>query len=176
MPLQRVLAERGNLPHRHVAKLGGQVALGLEYAHEQGIVHRDIKTGNLFLTNKKLMKIMDFGLAKMMEEVRRASTVIGGTPYYMAPEQSAGEAIDRRVDIYALGVTLYELLSGSVPFKDGDVAFHHRHTAPPNLREVAPEGPEAFADLVAQMLEKKPEDRIENAGIVRAKLQELTRG
>ncbi len=176
LPLQRVLADRGKLPHRHVAKLGGQVALGLEYAHEQGIVHRDIKTGNLFLTNKKLMKIMDFGLAKMVEEVRRASTVIGGTPYYMAPEQSAGEAIDRRVDIYALGVTLYELLTGSVPFKDGDVAFHHRHTTPPHLRDVAPDVPAAFADLVAQMLEKKPEDRIASAGLVRAKLLELTRG
>ena len=94
MPLQRVLNQRGSLSPAHVAKLGGQVATGLHYAHEQGIVHRDIKTANLFFTNKKLVKIMDFGLAKMVEEVRRATTVIGGTPYYMAPEQSAGEAID----------------------------------------------------------------------------------
>jgi serine/threonine-protein kinase len=158
-----------------VAKLGGQVAMGLEYAHEQGVVHRDVKTANLFFTNKKTVKIMDFGLAKMTEEVRRATTVIGGTPYYMAPEQSAGEAIDRRADIYALGVTLYELLSGSVPFKEGDVAFHHRHTKPPRLKEVAPDVPDAFAELIAKMLEKKPGDRIESAGIVREKLGALAR-
>jgi tetratricopeptide (TPR) repeat protein len=176
MPLQRVVAQRGKLAPTNVAKLAGQVATGLEYAHEQGIVHRDIKTANLFFTNKKLVKIMDFGLAKMVEEVRRASTVIGGTPYYMAPEQSAGEAIDRRADIYAFGVTLYELLTGSVPFKDGDVAFHHRHTPPPDLRTLAPEVPAAFAELVAQMLAKKPEDRVANAAIVRERLHELARG
>jgi len=64
---------------------------------------------------------MDFGLAKMVEEVRRATTVIGGTPYYMAPEQSAGDSVDHRADLYALGVTFYELLTGSVPFREGDV-------------------------------------------------------
>jgi tetratricopeptide (TPR) repeat protein len=174
-PLQRVLSHHGRLSPSHVAKLGGQVAMGLEYAHEQGVVHRDVKTANLFFTNKKTVKIMDFGLAKMTEEVRRATTVIGGTPYYMAPEQSAGEAIDRRADIYALGVTLYELLSGSVPFKEGDVAFHHRHTKPPRLKEVAPDVPDAFAELIAKMLEKKPGDRIESAGIVREKLGALAR-
>ena len=64
---------------------------------------------------------MDFGLAKMIEEVRRAATVIGGTPYYMAPEQAAGEDVDHRADLYALGVTLFELATGTVPFREGDV-------------------------------------------------------
>ncbi|MGH0030872.1 MAG: protein kinase domain-containing protein [Myxococcota bacterium] len=175
MPLQRVLSQRGSLAPAHVAKLGGQVATGLHYAHEQGIVHRDIKTANLFFTNKKLVKVMDFGLAKMVEEVRRATTVIGGTPYYMAPEQSAGETVDRRADLYALGVTLYELLSGSVPFKDGDVAFHHRHTAPPDLRDLAPDVPEEFVVLIEQMMAKKAEDRIASAEEVRVRLQPFTR-
>jgi tRNA A-37 threonylcarbamoyl transferase component Bud32 len=175
MPLQRVLSNRRRLSPAHVAKLGGQVATGLEYAHEQGIVHRDIKTANLFFTNKRLVKIMDFGLAKMVEEVRRAATVIGGTPYYMAPEQSAGESVDRRADIYALGVTFYELLSGSVPFKEGDVAFHHRHTEPPSLQDVAPDTPAGFAELVSQMLAKRPEDRIATALEVRERLQAIAR-
>ena len=175
MPLQRVLNQRGSLSPAHVAKLGGQVATGLHYAHEQGIVHRDIKTANLFFTNKKLVKIMDFGLAKMVEEVRRATTVIGGTPYYMAPEQSAGEAIDRRADLYALGVTLYELLSGTVPFKEGDVAFHHRHTKPPDLRALVPGVPEDFAALIDHMMAKKAEDRIGTAEEVRQRLQVLAR-
>jgi eukaryotic-like serine/threonine-protein kinase len=175
LPLQRILAARGRLAPTHVAKLGGQVALGLHYAHEQGIVHRDIKTANLFFTDKKMVKIMDFGLAKMVEEVRRATTVIGGTPYYMAPEQSAGEAVDRRADLYALGVTFYELLSGSVPFKEGDVAFHHRHTTPPHLREVAPDVPERFANLVHEMLAKAPNERIASAELVRQRLLEIAR-
>jgi len=175
MPLQRILSNRKRLSPAHVARLGGQIATGLEYAHEQGIVHRDIKTANLFFTNKRLVKIMDFGLAKMVEEVRRAATVIGGTPYYMAPEQSAGEAVDRRADIYALGVTFYELLAGTVPFKEGDVAFHHRHTPPPDLREVAPDVPPALAELVARMLAKQPEDRVATAREVREQLQVLSR-
>jgi len=91
-----------------------QVANGLHYAHEERIVHRDIKTANLFFTSDKVVKIMDFGLAKMMEEVRRGSTVIGGTPFYMAPEQGVGGAVDYRADIYAFGITLYELLTGAV--------------------------------------------------------------
>jgi serine/threonine-protein kinase len=111
-PLQKILREKGRLPASVVAKLGGQVARGLQYAHEQGVVHRDIKTANLFFTDKKVVKIMDFGLAKMAEEVRRSTTVIGGTPYYMAPEQSAGEQDDHRSDLSALGVTFFELLTG----------------------------------------------------------------
>jgi serine/threonine protein kinase len=146
LPLQQILRQRGRLGPRDAAKLGLQIANGLHYAHEQRIVHRDIKTGNLFLTRGKVIKIMDFGLAKMLEEVRRAATVIGGTPYYMAPEQSLGEAVDHRADLYALGVTFYELLTGRVPFREGDVAFHHRHTPVPDPRELTSELPKAWVD------------------------------
>jgi tRNA A-37 threonylcarbamoyl transferase component Bud32 len=174
-PLQKILRQRGKLPAGHVVRLGGQVATGLQYAHEQGIVHRDIKTANLFFTDKKIVKIMDFGLAKMVEEVRRATTVIGGTPYYMAPEQGAGDAVDHRADLYALGVTFFELLTGSVPFREGDVTFHHRHTPPPDPRESTPDVPEALAGLVLEMLAKRPEQRIATAALVRARLQEIAR-
>ena len=174
-PLQKVLREKGRLSPAAVAKIGGQVAQGLQYAHEQGIVHRDIKTANIFFTEKKVVKIMDFGLAKMVEEVRRSTTVIGGTPYYMAPEQSAGEQVDHRADLYALGVTFFELLTGRVPFKDGDVAFHHRHTPPPDLRDIAPSTPAALAELVAKLLAKRPADRIRSAGEVVRRLTEIAR-
>ncbi len=174
-PLQKILREKGRLTPGAVAKIGGQVAHGLQYAHEQGIVHRDIKTANIFFTDKKVVKIMDFGLAKMVEEVRRSTTVIGGTPYYMAPEQSAGEQVDHRADLYALGVTFFELLTGNVPFKDGDVAFHHRHTAPPHVRDVAPGTPESLAELVAGLLAKRPSARIKSAGEVVRRLAEIAR-
>ena len=174
-PLQKVLREKGRLSPGTVAKIGGQIAQGLQYAHEQGIVHRDIKTANIFFTDKKVVKIMDFGLAKMVEEVRRSTTVVGGTPYYMAPEQSAGEQVDHRADLYALGVTFFELLTGHVPFSDGDVAFHHRHTPPPHVRDVAPGAPEALAALVEQLLAKRPSQRVRSAGDVVRRLAEIAR-
>jgi tRNA A-37 threonylcarbamoyl transferase component Bud32 len=174
MPLQQILRQRGRLGPRDAAKLGLQIANGLQYAHEQRIVHRDIKTGNLFFTRGKTIKIMDFGLAKMVEEVRRASTVIGGTPYYMAPEQSLGEAVDHRADLYALGVTFYELLTGRVPFRDGDVAFHHRHTPVPDPREIVPDLPAAWAELVLQMMAKDPEARPASSAAVGERLTQLT--
>ena len=176
LPLQQILRQRGRLGPRDAAKLGLQIANGLHYAHEQRIVHRDIKTGNLFFTRGKAIKIMDFGLAKMVEEVRRASTVIGGTPYYMAPEQSLGEAVDHRADLYALGVTFYELLTGRVPFRDGDVAFHHRHTPVPDPRDLAAEIPAAWAELVLCMLAKSPEDRPASAAAVGERLAPLSQG
>jgi len=174
-PLQNILHKRGRLTPRDVARLGIQIANGLQYAHEQRIVHRDVKTGNIFFTKTKKVKIMDFGLAKMVEEVRRASTVIGGTPYYMAPEQSLGNAVDHRADIYALGVTLFELLTGKVPFLDGDVAFQHRHTPPPDPRERCEDAPDALAELILHMLAKSPDDRCGSAARVAERLQEISR-
>jgi serine/threonine-protein kinase len=174
-PLQSILKRRGKLTPRDAAKLGVQITAGLHYAEEQHIVHRDIKTANLFFTRKKVVKIMDFGLAKMVEEVRRGSTVIGGTPYYMAPEQSLGDAVDHRADLYALGVTFFELITGGVPFASGDVAYHHRHTPPPDPREKVPETPAAFAELILKLMAKKPEDRIASALEVGERLQEMLR-
>jgi len=173
-PLQSILEKRKKLKARDVVRLGIQVAGGLQYAHEQRVVHRDVKTGNLFFTKRKRLKIMDFGLAKMVEEVRRASTVIGGTPFYMAPEQAVGGHVDHRVDIYALGVTLFELLTGAVPFAEGDVAYHHRHTPAPDPRERC-ELPDALAELILHMLAKSPDDRCGSAARVAERLQEISK-
>ncbi len=173
LPLSVVLHRNGPLSTRDVAKIGVQVCKGLQYAHEHRIVHRDIKTANLFFTKSKTLKVMDFGVAKMVEEVRRASTVIGGTPYYMAPEQSLGGAVDGRADLYALGVTFYELLLGKVPFSEGDVAYHHRHTPPPDPRDDDASIPEAMAQLIMQLMSKSPDDRPANAAEVSASLQQI---
>jgi serine/threonine-protein kinase len=167
--LDSVLQKRGKLTPRDALRIGIQIAKGLQYAHEKGVVHRDIKTANLFFTRERVVKIMDFGLAKMSEEVRRAATVIGGTPYYMAPEQGLGEKVDHRADLYAFGVTLFELATGRVPFREGDITHHHRHTPPPDPRSLAPELPEGLALLILKLMEKAPERRpATTAEVVRA--------
>jgi tetratricopeptide (TPR) repeat protein len=173
MPLDAILKKRGKLSPKDAVRMGFQIATGLQFAHERGIVHRDIKTANLFFTRDRVVKIMDFGLAKMVEEVRKAATVIGGTPYYMAPEQAIGEKVDHRADLYAFGVTLFELLAGRVPFREGDVTYHHRHTAPPDLLELVPGIPPELAALVARLMGKKPEDRPPTTAEVTAALDAL---
>jgi tRNA A-37 threonylcarbamoyl transferase component Bud32 len=172
--LDSVLQKRGKLTPRDAVRIGVQIAKGLQFAHEKGVVHRDIKTANLFFTRDRVLKIMDFGLAKMSEEVRKAATVIGGTPYYMAPEQAVGGNVDHRADLYALGVTLFELVTGSVPFRDGDILHHHRHTPAPDPRTLEPDMPEALALLILKLMEKTPEQRpATTAEVVRALEQVL---
>jgi tetratricopeptide (TPR) repeat protein len=172
-PLDVILKKRGALPALVVAQLGVQIATGLHFAHRNKIIHRDIKTANLFLTRDKIVKIMDFGLAKMVEEVRKGATVIGGTPYYMAPEQAGGEDVDHRADLYALGVTLYQLATANLPFTEGDISYHHRHTPPPDPREFVPELPGPLAELILQLLEKVPADRTQRAADVVKVLQSM---
>jgi len=157
-----------------VASLGVQVCAGLHYAHTNKIIHRDIKTANLFFTRERIVKIMDFGLAKMVEEVRKGATMISGTPYYMAPEQAAGENVDARADLYALGVTFFELLTGAVPFREGDVVYHHRHTPPPDPRRRAEGIPDGLAELILHMLAKIPEQRVASAREVAERLSPFT--
>jgi tetratricopeptide (TPR) repeat protein len=175
MPLNRILKKRGRLSVADTARLGVQIAAGLQYAHDQRIVHRDIKTGNLFFTKDRTVKIMDFGLAKTIEEVRKSSTMIGGTPYFMAPEQAAGEELDHRADLYAFGVTLYQLVTGTVPFREGDLTYHHRNTAPPHPRSHLEEIPEALAEIILQLLAKAPDDRPRTAAEVGKRLQAIRR-
>jgi tetratricopeptide (TPR) repeat protein len=169
--LHHIVRRRGRLEPLDAARLAMQIAAGLQYAHENRIIHRDIKAANLFFTKNRVLKIMDFGLAKTLEEVRKASTLIGGTPFYMAPEQVRGGVVDHRVDLYAFGVTLFEMLTGTLPFRDGDVLYHHCHTAPPDPRSLAPGMPDELAELVLQLLAKDPEARPASAAEVGQRLQ-----
>jgi serine/threonine protein kinase len=166
-----ILKKHSRLTVRDVARIGVQICAGLNYAHEQRIVHRDIKTGNLFFTRDQVVKIMDFGIAKSMEEVRRATTVVGGTPYYMAPEQAAGEQVDHRADLYALGVTLFQMATGLLPFRDGDVTYRHRHEAPPDPREMDVNIPVELSELILRLMGKTPDERPGSAGEAGAALQ-----
>jgi serine/threonine-protein kinase len=172
--LDAVVQRRGKLTPKAAAWAGQHAAAGLAYAHERRIVHRDVKTANLFITRDRSLKIMDFGLAKMVEEVRRRASLIAGTPSYMAPEQAQGIEVDGRADLYALGVTLFELLTGALPFEKGDPAYHHLNTPTPDPRERAPDVPDAFAQLVMRLMAKEPAQRPAATGEVAAKLAALS--
>jgi tRNA A-37 threonylcarbamoyl transferase component Bud32 len=171
--LATTLRKQGPIAPHEVLSIGEQVAAGLGYAHERGIVHRDVKPANLFVTRDSTLKLMDFGVAKIVEEARKKRTMVGGTPSYMSPEQSLGEAVDGRSDLYALGATLFELLTGAVPFAQGDPLYHHRATQPSDPRERAPHIPDRLAELVLALLRKRPEERPASADAVAEELRSI---
>ncbi len=162
-PLDSVLARKGPLPPDTALRLLLQVVEGLEVAHRAGIIHRDLKPANLVLARDGRVKILDFGLARTSESTSLTqSGMVMGTPDYMSPEQGLGKRVDHRADIYALGVILFQMITGSLPFR-GDsalaVMMSHVQTPAPRLDSVAPEAPEALCELVDRCLSKAPEDR-----------------
>ncbi|UCE87275.1 MAG: protein kinase [Deltaproteobacteria bacterium] len=161
--LKEILRRRGVIGPRGVLQVLAQMCEALAYAHGRKIVHRDIKTSNTMWTRDKKAKIMDFGLAKVMEEVRNQTTLVSGTPYYMSPEQTLGHNVDHRTDIYSLGVTLFELATGQLPFREGNVPYHHVHTEAPDPLEINPKLPRELAAIIARCLEKDPDARFQSA-------------
>ncbi|MGB9735149.1 MAG: protein kinase domain-containing protein [bacterium] len=163
MVLKKLLEEHKNgMPIQLAIFIAAQMLKGLAYAHEKGIIHRDIKPSNIMWTPKRVIKLMDFGLAKAMEEIKRGETIVGGTPLYMSPEQILGDPTDKRTDIYSFGCTLYEMLSGKPPFTHGDIGYHHVHTPPAPLVKVNSDVPLWLSNIVAKCLEKLPENRYQS--------------
>jgi serine/threonine-protein kinase len=161
--LKEIVQKRGPIAPGGLIYILRQMAEALGYAHGKKVVHRDIKTANTMWTADKQVKIMDFGLAKLMEEVRNATTTISGTPFYMSPEQTLGKSVDHRTDLYSLGVTLFELATGQLPFRRGNVPYHHVHTPPPDPRTLNAKLPDPLADVILRCLAKAPDDRYANA-------------
>lgn len=148
-----------------VAVLGivAQVAEALAYAHTRGVTHRDVKPANVMVDfNAQTVKVMDFGIARVTDSARTRTGVVLGTPSFMSPEQLAGAKVDGRSDLYSLGVALFQLLTGQLPFANESMARLMRAIAndpAPDLRSLRPELPEALANVVALALEKRPEVR-----------------
>ena len=161
--LKEILQRRGPIAPGGVVYILKQMAEALSYAHGRRVVHRDVKTANTMWTMDKQVKIMHFGLAKLMEEVRQATTLVSGTPFYMSPEQTLGQNVDHRTDIYSLGVTLFELATGQLPFQKGNVPYHHVHTPPPDPLTVKPDLPPALGKIILRCLEKDPDRRFASA-------------
>ena len=157
-------SERGEtMPLEEANRIFQSVASALEYAHRQGMVHRDIKPANVMLTPKGEVILTDFGIARIVGGTRYTATgAVVGTPAYLSPEQGQGERGDERSDIYALGVVLYEMVTGQVPF-DADtplaVIFKHISDPLPPPRQLNPDVPEAVEQVILKALAKNPDDR-----------------
>ncbi len=174
--LARVNYEEGPLPFRRVVKILVQVLAALSEAHELGIIHRDLKPENVILDRARqggdFVKVVDFGLAKMREEKAAPGItspgIVCGTPEYMSPEQGRGDPLDARSDLYAVGVILYQLLTGRLPFEaesPTQVVLMHISDAPVDPRRVAPERkiPNPIADICLMALAKDPAHRFADA-------------
>jgi serine/threonine-protein kinase len=156
------------MPVKEAATIFNQIANALDYAHSMGIVHRDLKPANILIDAQGNAFLSDFGIAKSLEGTQNLTGTgsVVGTPTYMSPEQGLGEMIDGRSDIYALGVMLFEMLTGRVPFLAENpmaVMLKHINETPPRLNEVKPGLPEAFEEIVAKALAKNREERYQSA-------------
>ncbi|MEE8525230.1 MAG: protein kinase [Thermoanaerobaculia bacterium] len=141
-------------------RVGRQICAALAHAHQRRIIHRDLKPSNLLWPPEKRVKLTDFGLARAFEAAAgHVVTRPAGTPYYMAPEQIRGEAVDPRTDLYSLGCVLYELLTRKGPFEGGGSIHHHLRTQPSDPRAWRPDIPADLAALILQCLEKEPDQR-----------------
>ncbi len=165
------LNREGRLPLRQALEIGIRVADALHHAHERGIIHRDIKPSNVMLTHDYSPRLADFGVARLNyhQRVTLPHTVIGTTPY-LSPEGVMGETISARGDVWSLGVMLFEMLAGTLPFvgrTDDLIANAILDNNPPDLRQIRPDVPDTVWNLLTQMLQKAPSARTESAAEAR---------
>ncbi|MGK5521141.1 Stk1 family PASTA domain-containing Ser/Thr kinase [Micromonospora sp. URMC 107] len=180
--LKEVLGVEGRLQPRRALEICADMCAALEFSHRHGIIHRDIKPGNVMLTQTGQVKVMDFGIARALASgattMTQTSAVIG-TAQYLSPEQARGEAVDARSDVYAAGCVLFELVCGHPPFV-GDspvsVAYQHVREAPPTPSDINPDVNPAVDAIVLKALSKNPLNRYQSAGEMRADLLRAAAG
>lgn len=163
VPLERYTHAARLLPEPLVARIGARIAAGLAHAHEAGVIHRDIKPSNVIVDLPTAgVKITDFGVAREVDGERTRTGVVIGSPVFLAPEQLGGSAPTPAGDLYALGVTLFQLLAGRLPHEGSSMGELLRQVAlepAPDLRELRPQISASLAELVAGLLAKRPDAR-----------------
>ena len=180
--LRSLLDESGRLGIDETLVIGRAVAAALSHAHQAGLVHRDVKPGNVLVTPEGRVKLTDFGIAKAVERRHddlTAENVMMGTAKYLSPEQVLGFPLDGRADLYSLGLVLYECLTGKVAFTgatDGAIAIARLQRDPAPIRKSRPEVPQVVADAVTCLLARRPEDRPATAAAARAMLADAANG
>ena len=145
-----------------------QIVDAVAYAHAAHVVHRDLKPANMILADRKQIKILDFGIARRIDDHEATASGATGTPYYMAPEQILGEQPDERTDVYALGVTFFLMATGKLPFASGNVLRAHLEQQPPDPKTLVPDLDEALRRLILRCLAKNPDDRYRNGAALLA--------
>ena len=173
--------ESGHRPSpAEVIDIGIQLASALNYAHQRGVIHRDVKPSNIYIDRESgLVKLVDFGIAAIEQRAHERDNgdgLVTGTPRYMAPEQIQGESCDGRTDLYGLGVVLYQLLGGDVPFRAdsmGELVREILHLDTPRLNPTHDSTPVELIELVHQLMAKQPNARYQNGGLVVEELQEI---
>ena len=177
--LRDVLRREGVLPQR-AAEMAGDAALALHYAHERGLIHRDVKPANIMVSDEGQVKVTDFGIARAVNaETVTQTAAIFGTAAYIAPEQAQGMTVDARTDVYSLGVVLYEMLTGQQPFTaDSAVALAYKHVSEDPVRptQINREVPPALEAVVLKAMAKNPANRYASARELHDDIQRAVRG
>jgi eukaryotic-like serine/threonine-protein kinase len=178
--LDHVLDEHGKLDAKKTIRIGEQIASGLEAAHTAGVIHRDLKPANVLIGEDGRVVLTDFGIARAarVDTHTHETGALVGTPHYMSPEQIAGAPVDSRTDIYSLGIMLYELATGHLPFEAESplaVAVMRMHQPPVDPRTIC-DVPDGLAELILRCLAREPDARLQSAGDVRGVLQSLMAG
>lgn len=167
------------MPFEKVILILATVAEAMDYAHQQGVVHRDIKPANIMLTKGDVVKIMDFGIAKMATSSKTRTNIVMGTPTYMSPEQISGKTVDGRSDIFSLAVVMFELLTGRPPFTADNVSallFAIAHTPHPSVKAIRPNLPPIVKEVLDRALQKDPVHRYRRAGEFAMELRSCLKG
>src|SRR3954471_19591209 len=165
--LKRLIQRRGPAPVSTALELGMQISRGLSFAHQQGLVHRDVKPQNVLLNGDGQAKVTDFGIARSLD-VKHGMTQTGtvlGTSDYIAPKQAQGQRVDEQTDVYSLGVVLYELLTNDVPFPGENfvaVAMRHINEPPPSIRDKRPDVSPRLEAAVQRAMAKRPDERYDS--------------
>ncbi|MFA5082974.1 MAG: protein kinase, partial [Hydrogenophilaceae bacterium] len=164
--LKSYLDSGQKFPIKQTVHIMGQLLEALGYSHDRGVIHRDIKPANLFITDNGMVKLGDFGIARIDSTHKTHAGTVLGTPSYMSPEQIKGESVDNRSDLYSCGVILYQFLTGEKPFTGSMVAVMHKVLAeePPKPSSLNPQVTPQLEQVVARAMAKRPEDRYANAG------------